>query len=191
MQLDRLVNFHKTVGDKTRLRIIGLLKEGGALHGQAIAGKLGLTPPTISHHITKLKEIDIVYQRRDKNTIYYSLNEKKLALLAEAITRLGDEDMNAELQVTEEEKHNVLNNFIDSNGRLKSIPAQLKKRLIVLEHIIKGLESGKTYPEPEINEHIKKYHEDFATIRREFIMHHFMTRDKGYYELNPKELWLI
>lgn len=50
MQLDRLVNFHKTVGDKTRLRIIGLLKEG-PLHGQAIAGKLGLTPPTISHHI--------------------------------------------------------------------------------------------------------------------------------------------
>ncbi|MET3683984.1 DNA-binding transcriptional ArsR family regulator [Alkalibacillus flavidus] len=55
MRLDKLVHFHKTVGDQTRLRIIGLLKEGGALHGQAIAGKLGLTPPTISHHIAKLK----------------------------------------------------------------------------------------------------------------------------------------
>ena len=190
MQLNRLVNFHKTVGDKTRLRIVGLLKEG-PLHGQAIAGKLGLTPPTISHHLTKLKEIDIVYQRRDKNTIYYHLNERKLDLLAGAITRLGDEEMNTEFQVTDEEKHKVLSNFMDSDGKLKSIPAQLKKRLIILEHILQGLEPGETYSELKINEHIKKYHEDYATIRREFIMHHFMTRDKGYYELNPRELWLI
>lgn len=28
MQLDRIVNFHKTIGDKTRIRIICLLKEG-------------------------------------------------------------------------------------------------------------------------------------------------------------------
>ncbi|MFD2639495.1 DUF2087 domain-containing protein [Piscibacillus salipiscarius] len=190
MQLDRLVNFHKTVGDKTRLRIIGLLKEG-PLHGQAIAGKLGLTPPTISHHIQKLKEIDILYQRRDKNTIYYHLNEPKLARLANAITTLGDEEMNEEFTVTDEEKHKILSNFIGSDGRLKSIPAQLKKRLIILEHMVSGLEPGVTYPEPKINEHIKKYHDDFATIRREFIMHHFMTRDKGFYELNPRELWLI
>lgn len=190
MQLERMVNFHKTVGDKTRLRIIGLLKEG-PLHGQAIAGKLGLTPPTISHHLTKLKEIDIVYQRRDRNTIYFYLNEKKLAFLAEAITRLGDVEMHEELQVSDKEKHKVLSNFLDTNGKLKSIPAQLKKRLIVLEHILKGLEPGRTYKEPEINDHIKKFHDDFATIRREFIMHHFMTREKGYYELNPRELWLI
>lgn len=65
MQLNRLVNFHKTMGDKTRIRIISLLKNG-PLHGQAIAGKLGLTAPTISHHIAKLREIDLVYQRREK-----------------------------------------------------------------------------------------------------------------------------
>ncbi|NIK12975.1 metalloregulator ArsR/SmtB family transcription factor [Alkalibacillus almallahensis] len=191
MQLDKLVHFHKTVGNQTRLRIIGLLKEGGSLHGQAIAGKLGLTPPTISHHLTKLRAIDIVYQRRDKNTIYYALNERKLDLLAGAITRLGDDDMNEELQVTDEEKHKVLNNFIGSDGRIEAMPAQLKKRLIILEYIIKGLEAGQSYPEPKINEHIKQFHDDFATIRREFIMHQFMTRDKGYYELNPRELWLI
>ncbi|GEL78194.1 DUF2087 domain-containing protein [Tenuibacillus multivorans] len=190
MQLDRLVNFHKTVGDKTRLRIIGLLKEG-PLHGQAIAGKLGLTPPTISHHLTKLKEINIVYQRRHKNTIYYNLNEKHLAFLAESIIKLGDEDMNEAFKVSEEEKHNILKNFLDSDGKLKTLPSQLKKRLIILEHILKGFEIGRTYSELEINQHIKKFHDDFATIRREFINNHFMTRNRGYYELNPRELWRI
>lgn len=65
MQLDRLVHFHKTIRDKTRIQIFALLKDG-PLHGQALAGKLGLTPPSISHHISKLKEIDVIDQLRDK-----------------------------------------------------------------------------------------------------------------------------
>ncbi len=35
--------------------------------------------------------------------------------------------MNEEFTVTDEEKHKILSNFIGSDGRLKSIPAQLKK----------------------------------------------------------------
>src|SRR5690625_3554832 len=88
MQLDRMVEFHKTIGDKTRLQIIALLKKG-PLHGQALASKFGVTPPTISYHLTKLREIDIVYQRRDKNTIYFYLHENKLKHLAQSILKLG------------------------------------------------------------------------------------------------------
>ena len=151
MQLERIVHFHKAVGDKTRLRIIALLKNG-PLHGQAIAGKLGLTAPTISHHLGKLKEIDIVYQRRDKNTIYFYLNEDKLNRLALAITKLGDDELSTKFDITDEEKHRVLSNFIDAQGKLTNIPAQLKKRLIVLEHMVKGLEQGHSYPEKEIKD---------------------------------------
>lgn len=190
MQLDRLVNFHKTLGDKTRIRIISLLKEG-PLHGQALAGKLGLTPPTISHHIAKLREISIVFQRRDKNTIYFHLNEKKLELMAQAILKLGVEEDMKPYQYEEEEKYKVLKNFMDADGRMKNLPAQHKKKLIILEHLVLKLEIGKTYSEKEINEFIKQYHEDFATIRREFIMHQFMFRQDGQYELNPKEMWPI
>ncbi|KHF38951.1 DUF2087 domain-containing protein [Halalkalibacter okhensis] len=190
MQLSRLVNFHKTIGDKTRIRIVSLLKDG-PLHGQAIAGKLGLTAPTISHHIAKLREIDIIYQRREKNTIYFYLNDKKLAVMAQAIIRIGSEEGMKFFEVEEEEKYKVLKNFIQSDGKLKSIPAQRKKKLIVLEHVLKGLEVGKTYKESDLNEYIKNYHEDFATIRREFVMCQFMFRQNGEYELNPREMWPI
>ena len=64
MQLHRLVTFFKTIGDPTRLRIIKLLSQG-PLHGQAIAGKLGLTPATITHHLKKLRDTNVVYERRD------------------------------------------------------------------------------------------------------------------------------
>jgi hypothetical protein len=55
--------------------------------------------------------------------------------------------------------------------------------------LVKGLEMGKKYTEKEINEYIKKFHDDYATIRRELIIHQFMYRENGIYELNPPELW--
>lgn len=190
MQLNKIVNFHKTIGDKTRIQMIALLKQG-PLHGQALAGKLGLTAPTISYHITKLREIDIIYQRRDKNTIYFHLNEKNLAFMAAAILKMGDEKQMEPFQMEYAEKQKVMKNFFQHDGTLKTLPAQLKKRLIILEHLVNGLEKGKIYDEIEINEYIKHFHDDFATIRREFINYQFMVRENGKYELNPKELWLI
>ncbi|MCK8488779.1 metalloregulator ArsR/SmtB family transcription factor [Paenibacillus sp. MBLB2552] len=189
MQLDRLVNFHKAIGDVTRIRIIALL-QNGPLHGQALAGKLGVTPPTITHHMTKLREADLVYERRDKNTIYFYLNEKSLTLQAQAILNIGKA-----LPATEDKheeaarKAAVLDNFFNKDGTLKHLPAQRKKKLIVLERLVKGLEPHRKYKEKEINEYILNYHEDYATIRREFIMNHFMYRENDIYELNPPELW--
>jgi hypothetical protein len=69
------------------------------------------------------------------------------------------------------------------------VPVQLKKKQIVLEHMVSQLEKGRKYTEKEINDFIKNYHDDFATIRREFIMHQYMFRDNQIYELNPQELW--
>lgn len=83
----------------------------------------------------------------------------------------------------------VIRNFFTTDGRLKSLPAQLKKKLIILDHMAAQLEKGRKYKEKELNEFIKLYHDDFATIRREFIMHQFMYRDNDVYELNPREMW--
>lgn len=191
MQLDRIVQFHKTVGDVTRIRIIALLKNG-PLHGQALAGKLGVSPPTVTHHMTKLREADLIYERRDKNTIYFYLNEKSLALQARAILTVGDGGADASGDSGGEktlDRMAVLRNFFTKDGRLKHLPAQQKKKRIVLEHLVQGLEPHRKYAEKEINEYILKFHEDFATIRREFIMHQYMYREDGIYELNPPELW--
>ncbi|MCA1039671.1 DUF2087 domain-containing protein [Bacillus infantis] len=190
MQLDRLVAFHKTMGDPARIRIIALLSNG-PLHGQAIAGKLGLTPPTITHHLNKLKAINSIYQRRDKNTIYYYVNESVIKQQAEVLINLFDKkegEMEKMLEM-HNEKQKVIENFITKEGKLKNIPAQRKKKLFIFEHIASGLKMGKKYPEKELNEYIKKFHEDYATIRREFIINHFMYRENGIYELNPSEMW--
>ncbi len=96
-----------------------------------------------------------------------------------------------QVDLTEEETSKIIRSFIESNGKLKQLPAQRKKRLILLAYMLRELSHGKQYTEKEINEHILRYHEDFASIRREFVMSHFMYRQDGVYELNPKEMWPV
>lgn len=187
MQLEKQVAFLKGIADPARMKIIHLLA-GGPLHGQAIAGKLGLTPPTISHHLTKLRNSGAIISRRDKNTIYFELNKK---MMRQHLLGILDvlEDKKEETNV--EEKQVIIRNFFDKEGKLKTIPAQRKKKLVVLEYMIEKLEMGKKYPEKEVNAFIQHYHEDYATIRREFINHQFMYRENNIYEVNPIEMWLM
>ncbi|MGG0185519.1 metalloregulator ArsR/SmtB family transcription factor [Bacillus rhizoplanae] len=191
MQLNKIVEFHKALGDLTRVRIIALLQQG-PLSGQEIAGKLGLKPPTITHHITKLRDVGLIKERRDKNTIYFSLNTKILEMSAKAIFTVGTGgDSNMEMSITEKERSAIINNFFTKDGKLKNYPAQRKKKLVVLSHMIKELEFGKVYQEKEINEYLKQFHEDYATLRRELIMCQYMYRENNQYELNPVELWWL
>ncbi|MED1204681.1 metalloregulator ArsR/SmtB family transcription factor [Heyndrickxia acidicola] len=190
MQLNKIVEFHKALGDLTRVRIVALLQQG-PLHGQAIAGKLGLKPPTITHHIAKLREVGLIKEKRDKNTIYFSLNTKILEGSAQAILTIGKEITNVEFAVTDQERASILKSFFTHDGKLKNYPAQRKKKIVVLELLVKGLEFGRVYPEKEINEYLKQYFDDYATLRRELIICQFMYRENNLYELNPPELWVL
>ncbi|WP_040205959.1 DUF2087 domain-containing protein [Neobacillus jeddahensis] len=191
MQLNKIVEFHKALGDLTRVRIIGLLQQG-PLHGQAIAGKLGLKPPTITHHMAKLREVGLIKEQRDKNTIYFSLNTNILENSAKSILTVGTGgDASMEMSVTAAERTAIINNFFTKDGKLKNYPAQRKKKLVVLAHMANGLEFGKVYPEKEINDYLKQFHDDYATLRRELIMCQYMYRENNLYELNPVELWWL
>ncbi|MFC5530948.1 metalloregulator ArsR/SmtB family transcription factor [Cohnella yongneupensis] len=192
MQLDKIVHYHKALADPTRIRMLVLLA-GGEANGQALAEKLSVTPATITHHAAKLRSASLINERRDKNTIYFSLNDYFIRNNASAIVDLiyrsteeGASDMEGQHQRLRE---SVLKNFFTSAGKLKNVPVQLKKKLIVLEHLVSKLEKGRKYTEREINEFIKPFHEDFATLRREFIMHQYMFREDQIYELNPREMW--
>ncbi|WP_019639318.1 metalloregulator ArsR/SmtB family transcription factor [Paenibacillus fonticola] len=192
MQLDKVVNYHKALADPTRIKILILLADG-ELNGQVLAKKLGVTPATITHHAAKLREASLIKERRDKNTIFFSLNHYFLKNNADATINLIYRASEGGTSMLDEQqqriKESVIKNFFTAEGKLKSIPVQLKKKLIVLEHLVSELELGRKYSEPEINAFIKNYHEDFATIRREFIMHQFMFRENDIYELNPQEMW--
>jgi hypothetical protein len=64
----------------------------------------------------------------------------------------------------------------------------LDKQLI-LQEIMKDFDENKVYEEQEVNSIIKKYYEDFATIRRELINFGYMQRnERSEYKVIKKKL---
>lgn len=76
-------------------------------------------------------------------------------------------------------------------GKLVRIPAKKSKRMVVLERLLTDLKDKDVYHEREVNEIIRRYHDDVATIRREFIMNGYMTRKDGYYKLTKKGIQVV
>jgi DNA-binding HxlR family transcriptional regulator len=75
------------------------------------------------------------------------------------------------------------------DGRLKEIPAQLKKRQAVLRWLSNKFELRKRYTEKQVNELLKQYHDDFASLRRYLIREKYLDRKDGmYWRIN---MWSI
>ncbi|MCR4425763.1 MAG: metalloregulator ArsR/SmtB family transcription factor [Firmicutes bacterium] len=176
-QLDRLVEVYKALADPARIRIMALLSEGD-LNGKEIAEALSLSQPTITHHMSVLRNAGLVTVQRVNTSHLYSQNLRPLLEMGEYLR--GEE--RHERPSNESEK--VWNDFTE-NGKLKSYPAQRKKRLYILERLSGLFSPGVKYPEREVNAILSQYHPDYATLRREMIMNGLMARDKGFYWILP------
>jgi ArsR family transcriptional regulator, arsenate/arsenite/antimonite-responsive transcriptional repressor len=65
--------FFKALNDKTRRDILEMLKDADMTAGD-IADKFEMTKPSISHHLSLLKQANLVVDIRKGQFIYYSLN---------------------------------------------------------------------------------------------------------------------
>lgn len=75
----------------------------------------------------------------------------------------------------------VLRSFFH-DGRLTSIPAQDKKKLIVLRHLLNlCFAEDRAYPEKEVNQRLALHHPDVAALRRYLVDFRLMTRESGEY----------
>ncbi|QRR97568.1 winged helix-turn-helix transcriptional regulator [Streptococcus anginosus] len=70
-------NTFKALSHPVRREILDLLKMDKMSAGE-IADQFELTGATISHHLSVLKQADLVVERREKNFIYYELNTSVL-----------------------------------------------------------------------------------------------------------------
>lgn len=77
-------------------------------------------------------------------------------------------------------KQQILSAFFEY-GKLTHLPSQLKKREIICEHITNAFDCGRDYTEPEVNDTITHFHDDYCTIRRELVAVGFLERKNGIY----------
>ena len=179
-QINSLLNFFKALADENRLKIVGLLAQKPS-SVEALADALGLSAST-SHHLARLSKSGLVSARADGHYYIYSLNtdalrgmsqhllqEENLPALSQGAVNTGDDLFESK----------VMKAFIDSEGRITAFPAQEKKFLVLLRYVLKAFEPGQRYPEKEVNEILKRYNEDTASLRRGLVEYKLMQREGG------------
>lgn len=179
-----VVSFFKSLADERRLRIVGLLAEEPRC-GRELATEIGVSPANITHHMRLLKSAGLVRERREKPYTIYSLDLSRLQKTLKSLAKREAVKQFALPEDLPQRERKVIETFFDGD-KLKAIPAQRRKKEIVFEEILRRLPRRKTYPEKDLSEMLKAFHSDFCTIRREFIMGRYMTREAGVYELTDR-----
>jgi predicted transcriptional regulator len=177
-----LLQFFKALANESRLKLVGAIAQQER-SVEELASILELKEPTISHHLGKLKELQLVQMRAEGNTHYYRLDLNALHTMQKAtLTALPVAQPIIDENIWETK---VLNSFVDNN-KIQEIPASRKKRWIILKWLVQKFEFDRQYPEPELNAIIKLIHTDTATLRRELVGCNMMQRENGIYRRVPE-----
>lgn len=90
-QLDRLAKRFHALGEPTRLKIMEILSQGEKSVGY-LAETLGMSQPSVSHHLKTLRLARFARTRRQGKQIFYSINDGSLGqMLSEGVSRLVTE----------------------------------------------------------------------------------------------------
>lgn len=183
---ERLARLFKALADPARLRILGALAEQPRT-GRELSERMGLTPPTISHHMARLVAAGLVRVSLDDGRRAYVLDQTVLRDLSREDPSKEASGQAAPALVAAgsgegKERAKVIRDFLVGD-RLKQIPAQRRKRVMVLQHLLGCFTAGRAYPEREVNDLLRLAHKDVATLRRELVDYGFMTRRDGVYRV--------
>ena len=72
------ITFAKALADETRQKIMGLCCCKWLSVGEIVEA-LHVSQPTVSHHLSILREAGLVDSRREGKQVFYSLNQEKIA----------------------------------------------------------------------------------------------------------------
>lgn len=192
-----ILNMLKALADESRLTLLRLLHEREQTVGE-LAQRVNLGEPTVSHHLSRLRQAGLATLRMAGNQRFYRINDaglEKFKQLAAGIElspppapAASDDDWIAGLGWPAEDQQ-VLRD-ITNGGRLKRIPTKQKKLLVVLRWLATLFQPDRLYSEAEVNAVLKMvYEEDFVSLRRELVDFGYLRRERGggKYWLSPIE----
>ena len=184
--LTTLLQFFKALANESRLKLVGAIAQQER-SVEELASILDLKEPTVSHHLSKLKQLQLVHMRAEGNTHYYRLALDALQAMQKATLTATQvaQPIQSDLWETK-----VLSSFVEGD-LIKEIPASRKKRIIVLKWLVQKFEFERLYPEQELNQIIKPIHSDTATLRREMVGYNMMKRDNSIYRRIPESEWRV
>jgi hypothetical protein len=167
----------KSLTDATRLRIAGRLAAEPATTEELVEA-LGLPMPVVVRQLGLLRRAGLLSER-----VPWSLRLDTLQTLGRSLDAL---ERTAESAIAppdgmSREDARVLRSYLE-DGRLKTIPASLRKRLVILVWLRDQVfTEERQYPEKEVNQRLALFHPDVAALRRYMVDERLVTRDQGMY----------
>lgn len=187
-QTQELLTLIKSLADESRIAILRLVAQQEVSVGD-LAKQVDLGEPTVSHHLTKLREVGLVTVRTEGNQRFYCLNESGLQHFKSLIADfektpaqtpviISDNQWIDTLPYSDAEKA-ILVEFTQ-NQKLTHLPSKQKKLMIILCWLASLFEKDRLYFELEVNEILKGvYEEDYISLRRDLIDFGFLRRERG------------
>lgn len=167
-------DFLKVALEPERLAILGLLAirdhrtdELAAATGQRPRQVLGIVGPLVVEGLVREEEGR------------YTLDRSELRAMAGELPSAPRADRRLLYGMTADEQA-VLGRFFRGT-RLTEIPAARAKRRVVLERLALEFEPGVYYPEPQVNDILAGFHDDYAALRRHLVDEGLLSREKGEY----------
>ncbi|MFO7609896.1 MAG: metalloregulator ArsR/SmtB family transcription factor [Candidatus Krumholzibacteriia bacterium] len=173
-EFDDAADLLKALADPTRLRLVRALLEAPS-YVEALATGLGVAAPTVSHHLKKLEDAGLVERRREQYYTMVHLRPGPLDRRLRDLVEAAGDDRTAEARRLETYRRKILATFF-KDGHLVKLPAQRKKRLVVLAALAADFAPGRDYAEDEVNAVIVRRWADYCTVRRELVDAGLMTR---------------
>lgn len=177
--VDELRRFFAVLSDESRLRVAAAIIDAPRTVRE-LATDLSMKEATVSRNVSMLAELGLVRVDTDDGTPRYRLDVEALRSRRRALLARERRPSPADDPGTPEASRIVLGRFFDGE-RLKEIPTDRQKRLVVLAWLAGQFDEGQEYPERDVNEIIKRHHPDASALRRYLIDFRFMQRENGIY----------
>jgi hypothetical protein len=163
------------LADEQRLRVLAAVALG-ATTVRDIAERAGVSEPEAARALGQLLSAGIVTQAADGL-------EVDLAAFSSAAREASAPRRPPDLGDATPEQALVLRNFVDADGRIRSLPARDAKRRLALEWVATRFEPGREYPEKQVNGILLELYDDYVTLRRYLVDEGLLTRQAGVYRL--------
>lgn len=176
MRRNELRNRLDALADETRLQILELVARSGELLAQEVAERLTLTQPTASRHLSQLRGLGYLHERRvDGASKAYRINNSTFDWTARALGQLIAGENVVDQRETQPA---TLRRFLDAAGRLTQLPARPRDQRPVLEYLATKFEHGEELSERAVNERLLQWHtfRDPATLRRYLVDERLLAR---------------
>jgi hypothetical protein len=178
---ESLFRFFKTFSDVTRLRMAGLLLNQ-SLSLTEISMKLDVQSGQVQRNLQFFEKLNILVQNQEQHHIDPHAIEALSAVIIAEHAPVKKKPFNNDH--ADQSERQIIKNYTDSNGKIRDLPKQAEKRMILLRHMVAVFHPGHPYSEKEVNQLLTQFSDDYASLRRYLIEAQLLKR-----EASGKRYW--